>query len=208
MRLALLGPAGPRTKALETAARFVLEQLRVDRAVYLGVDGALDEVIAAWAKELVGDDPTEVAVWERALAACAQAEPEAIDEYITAEQERRALRTFESLPDGGTRAVEMLGGALAVMIHDKALLDEEDMLPARLLLFGKSPQAVVKQVGQRWFLSPGSFEEGGLMTLDDDGDGDGDGVTLTIYDANLSPVRNELLTLHRGAKLKVGVAGG
>ena len=46
MRLALLGPAGTRTKALEAAARFVLEQLRVDRAVYLGVDGALDEVIA------------------------------------------------------------------------------------------------------------------------------------------------------------------
>jgi hypothetical protein len=203
MRLALLGPAGDDKKALESAARFVLEQLRVDRAVYLDVDGALDDVVAAWAKELVGDDPTEDGVWARALRACTDAPPEVIDEYLAAEQDRRALRAFESLPDGTTRAVEMLSGALAVMIYDKAALDEEDMLPARLLLFGKSRGPIVKQVGQRWFLSPGSFEEGGLMTLDDDADG----IALTLYDRKLDVVRTEQLTVLRGAKLRIGGAG-
>ncbi len=203
MRLALLGPSGNGKQALEAAARFVLEQLRVDRAVYLGVDGALDEVVSAWATELVGDDPTEVAVWARAYQACAEAPPETIDEYLSAEQERRALRTFESLPDGETRAVEMLGGALAVMIYDKALLDEEDMLPARLLFFGKSRSPVIKQVGQRWFLSPGSFDEAGLMTIDDDGDG----LSLTLYDRNLDLVRSEQLSLNRNVKLTIGGAG-
>jgi hypothetical protein len=204
MRLALLGPVGTDPKTLEAAARFVFGELRVDRAVYLGVDGALDTVVAAWATELVGEDPTEVGVWDRALRACAEAQPEAIDEYVAAEQERRALRAFESLPDGGSRAVEMLGGALAVIIHDKALLDEEDMLPARLLVFGKSRAPVIKQVGQRWFLSPGSFEEAGLMTLDDDGDGIG----VTLYDKDLNITRSEQLVLHRGTKLRVGGAGG
>jgi hypothetical protein len=203
MRLALLGPAGNDKKSLEAAARFVLEQLRVDRAVYLAVDGMLDEVVSAWAEELVGEDPTELGVWTRSFHACAEAPPETIDEYLAAEQERRALRAFESLPDAGTRAVEMLGGALAVMIYDKALLDEEDMLPARLLLFGKSRGAIVKQVGQRWFLSPGSFDEAGLMTLDDDGDG----VALTLYDKNLDLLRSEQLTMSRGTKLKVSGAG-
>ena len=203
MRLALLGPAGDDKKALESAARFVLEQLRVDRAVYLAVDGALDDVVAKWAKELVGDDPSQEGVWARALRACTDAPPEVIDEYLAAEQDRRALRAFESLPDVTTRAVEMLAGALAVMIYDKALLDEEDMLPARLLLFGKSRGPIVKQVGQRWFLSPGSFEEGGLMTLDDDADG----IALTLYDKKLDVVRTEQLTVLRGAKLKVGGAG-
>lgn len=200
MRLALLGPAGDDKKALESAARFVLEQLRVDRAVYLGLDGALDEVVAIWAEELVGDDPSEAGIWSRALHACADAPPEVIDEYLAAEQDRRALRAFESLPDAGTRAVEMLGGALAVMIHDKALLDEEDMLPARLLLFGKSRSPVVKQVGQRWFLSPGSFEEAGLMTLDDDGDG----ISLALYDKHLDVIRTEQLSVAKGSKLRVG----
>jgi hypothetical protein len=203
MRLALLGPAGDDKKSLEAAARFVLEQLRVDRAVYLGVDGALDDVVSAWAKELVGEDPTQQGVWARALRACAEAPPEVIDEYLAAEQDRRALRAFESLPDVATRAVEILAGALAVMIYDKSLLDEEDMLPARLLLFGKSRGPIVKQVGQRWFLSPGSFEEAGVMTLDDDADG----ISLTVYDKHLDVVRTEQLTVLRGAKLKVGGAG-
>ena len=81
--------------------------------------------------------------------------------------------------------------------------DLEDMLPARLLLFGKSRGPVVKQVGQRWFLSPGSFEEAGIMMLDDDADG----ISLTVYDKHLDVVRTEQLTVLRGAKLKVGGAG-
>lgn len=204
MRLALLGPAGTRTEALAAAARFALERLEVDRAVYLGVDGALDSVITDWARELVGDNPTEEGVWHRSLHACSEAEAAHIDQYIAAERGRAALRRFEALPDAGTRAVEMLGGALAVMIHDKALLDEEDMLPARLLLFGKSPKAVIKQVGQRWFLSPGSFDDAGLMTLDDDGEG----ISLTLYDGASNVVRSEQLSTGRGAKLRVGGAGG
>jgi hypothetical protein len=203
MRLALLGPAGNRTEALAAAARFVLDQLEVDRAMYLGVDGALDAIVTDWAKELVGEDATEEGLWHRSLHACSSAEPDAIDHYIAAERGRAALRRFEALPDAGTRAVEMLGGALAVIIHDKALLDEEDMLPARLLLFGKSSTPVIKQVGQRWFLSPGSFDHAGIMTLDDDGDA----IALTLYDAATRVVRNEQLSTRKGAKLRVGGAG-
>src|SRR5260221_7229287 len=115
MRLALLGPAENQIDALEAAARLVLERQAVDRAVYLGVDGALDAIVQAWAESLVGDDPSEEGVWSRAMRACVDAEPRDIDSYVAAERERSLLRIFESLPDAGTRAVEMLGGALAVM---------------------------------------------------------------------------------------------
>lgn len=199
MRLALFGPAEGHTEALEAAARFAL-QLGVDRAVYLGVDGALDAVIRDWASRLVGDNPSEAGVWSRAVRACARATPADIDRYIAKERERASLRVFESLPDAETRAVEMLGGALVVMIHDKAELNEEDMLPARVLLFGKSKAAVVKQVGQRWFLSPGSFDEAGLMVLDDADEG----ILLTLFDGSFHEVRSERLSTNRATKLKVG----
>jgi hypothetical protein len=200
MRLALLGPAEGHTEALEAAARFVLQQHAVDRAVYLGTDGALDAVVRKWAARLVGDNPSEAGVWSRAVRACLRAEPAEIDRYIATERERTSLRIFESLPDAETRAVEMLGGALVVMIHDKALLNEEDMLPARVLLFGKSRAPVVKQVGQRWFLSPGSFEEAGLMLLDDADEG----ILLTLFDKSCRELRTERLSTHRATKLKVG----
>jgi hypothetical protein len=203
MRLALLGPAEGQTEALETAARFVLEHQAVDRAIYLGVDGALDGVVRKWAAALVGDNPVESGVWARAVRACLRADPAAIDRYIAAERERASLRIFESLADEGTRSVEMLSGALAVMIYDKAHLTEEDMLPARLLLFGKSRSPVVRQVGQRWFVSPGAFEEGGLMTMEDTDDG----ILLAVFDRNCQELRTERLSTAKATKLKVGAGG-
>lgn len=204
MRLALLGPAEGHTTELNAAARFLLDEKQVDRAVYLGVDGALDAVIAGWAESLVGADPSEQGVWVRATRACLEGSAAAIDTFIESERARARLRVFESLPDPETRLVELLGGAIAVMIYDKAKLNEEDMLPARLLIFGRTKGAVVKQVGQRWFLSAGSLDDaaGGVMLLEDQDDG----IQLTLFDRNLREVRSERLSTERGTKLSVGGA--
>ncbi len=200
MRLALLGPSEGQTEALETVARFVLQGHAVDRAVYLGLDGELDALVRRLASDLVGDNPSEDGVWSRSVRACLRATPVEIDRYLGAERERAALRIFESLPDVETRAVEMLAGALVVMTHDKGVLTEEDMLPARVLIFGKAKAAVVKQVGPRWFLSPGNLVEGGLMTLDDDDDG----IVLKLYDSRCTELRTERLSTQRATKMKVG----
>src|SRR5689334_11282020 len=103
MRLALLGPAEGNVDALQAAARFVLERQAVDRVVYLGVDGALDAVIAKWATELVGGDASEDGVFVRAAQRCLEASAAEIDQYIAAERARARLRVFESLPEPDTR---------------------------------------------------------------------------------------------------------
>lgn len=203
MRLGLLGPSGRDAEPLQRAARLLLEDLAVERVVYLGVDGALDRVVEEWAEELVGDDPSEAAVWARATRTCLVAKPRQIDAFIDAERSRRRLRMLESLPDAETRVVEMLGGVVTLMIYDKAFLNEEDMLPARLLLFGKSEKPIIRQVGQRWFLSPGYLSDAGVMTLEDRDEG----VDLGVYDAAGNELRHERLSTSRGVKLKVGSAG-
>jgi len=205
MRLALLGPAEGHTTELLAAARFLLDEKQVDRAIYLGLDGALDAVIEAWAESLVGPDPSEEGVWARAAESCLRASPEAIDSFISKERERGKLRVFESLPDAETRLVEMLGGALVVMIYDKGRLNEEDMLPARLLIFGKGKGATVKQVGQRWFLSAGSLDDaaGGIMLLEDLDEG----IDLTLFDRACNEIRTERLSTERTTtKLTIGGA--
>jgi hypothetical protein len=199
MRLGLLGEAKNREGALERAARFLRQDIAVDRAIYLGVDGALDRVIRRWAAQLVSGDPGESALWSRAVERCATASHEQIDAFLEAERERRGLKVFQSLPGGATRVIEILNGKVAVMIYDKADLDEDDILPASLLVFGKSQEALVKQVGSRWFLSPGPFSQAGLMTLEDHEDG----IHLTLFDAECREQRRELLMAGRGTKLKV-----
>ena len=63
---------------------------------------------------------------------------------------------------------------MAVLLYDKALLDEEDILPATLLIFGKSKEALVRQVGSRTFISPGEMVKGksGVILFADDPNGD------------------------------------
>jgi hypothetical protein len=199
MRLGLLGPAQNREAALERAAHFLRQDIAVDRAIYLGVDAALDRVIRRWATQLVAGDPEESAVWSRAAKRCAQASYKEIDAFLDAERERRSLKVFQCLPGDGTRVIEILNGKVAVMIYDKADLDEEDILPASLLVFGKSREPLLKQVGSRWFLSPGSFGRHGVMTLEDHEDG----IHLTLFDDQLREQRRELLLAGRATKLKV-----
>ncbi len=200
MRLGLLGPARGNHDALLRAAQFLSGEVVVDRAVYMAVDGALDQVILEWAKSLVGGDPSEEAIWKRAQR-CLGASAAEIDEYVAAERERRALRIFEALPSDGARLVELLNGQVAVMINDADDLDEEDMLPAAYMLYGASEQPVVKQVGSRWFLAPGNLGHFGVMLLEDRDDG----VHLVQFDNLCREVRRERLTSEhkKGPKLTV-----
>lgn len=197
MRLGLLGPTGPNPEALERAARFLLSSAGAERVVYLGVDGALDLVVERWAAALVGGDPSERAIWQRART-CVAAQTGEIERFIARERDRRALRIFESFP-ANARTIEMLNGKLAVLIHDKAQLDEEDMLPAGFLVYGCSKEPLVKEVGRRWFISPGCLERFGVMILEDLEDG----VHLGLYDGAGRELHRQRLTAESGARVRV-----
>lgn len=204
MRLGLLGPVGARPASFQTAVRFLLEQENVDRAVYLGFDGALDRVVERRAQELVGKDASDDGLIVRSAKRCVEATAEEIDAFVAAERERTRLKIFESLAGDDTRAVELLDGRVVVMIYDKALLDEEDILPATFLVFGKSKRPVVKQIGTRWFLSPGSFDQAGLMILEDADEG----FVLRVFDPKCKEIRSEKLSVSRAAKMRVAGAPG
>src|SRR5690606_38471368 len=127
----------------------------------------LDKIVRGWAEQLVGAHPGQSELWNRATEQCLTGTATQIEAFIERERERQRLKVFESLPGESTRAIELLNGRVVVLIYDKAYLDEEDILPATLLVFGRSREALVKRVGRRWFVSPGSFREAGVMILDD-----------------------------------------
>lgn len=201
MRLGLLGPSAGDVGALGRAAEFLLNTARVHRAIYLGVDGALDRAVTTWARKLVGDDPSDDSAWRRAADAALTGTPEQIDRMVQLERARMRLKALESLPEQVGRTIEMLGDRVAVLIHDKALLDEEDILAANLLFYGKSDGPLVKRIGARWFVTPGPIgsEGGGIAVLDDDADD----VTVSIFDSLGKPGVTEALTAQRAAKMRV-----
>jgi len=171
--------------------------------VYLGADRALDLVVGRWAVDLVGGQGTDETLMARATAVCLSAPADKIGLFIEHEQEREELRMFESLPGSTTRSVELIAGKVAVLVHDKAYLEEEDILPASALVFGKSREPLLKQIGRRWFLSPGSFPEHGVMLLDDD---DGE-IRASVFSGTLEPGETRILQAPKALRMRALGAG-
>src|SRR5579862_1833758 len=106
MRLGLLGPAGGDVGALGRAAEFLLNGARVHRAIYLGVDGALDRAVAAWAQRLVGGDPSDEAAWSRAAELAETGTSEEIDRFVGIQRARLRLSALEALAGDHARTLE------------------------------------------------------------------------------------------------------
>ena len=203
MRLGVLGPASADLTGLARAAQLLLDGYSAEKVIYLGIDDALDRVVGAWASDLVGANPSDVVLFERAAHACAKAQPDQILAFVGSERSRRRLRVFSNLPPPPGRTIELLDGRVAVLLYDKANLDEDDIAGASMLIFGKSATRLVKRVGARTFIAPGIIgsDGGGSAILDDDSGG----VRCRIIDGAGTVVLTEHIgaLATTGAKLKV-----
>jgi hypothetical protein len=208
MRLGLLGPSEGDIDALARAADHLVDKVGVDRAIYLGIDGALDAAVVQMAARIVGGDPTDDGAWRRAAEVAMAGTPKDIDAFVNAERARRRLRALEGLPrEKNARTVEMIGDRIAVLLYDKSILDEEDIFGANILVYGKSAEPMMKKVGgTRWFVTPGAIgcKGGGAAVLDDAGEE----IALSIYAADGALTLREPMSMARGTKMKIQGGGG
>ena len=203
MRLGILGPAQGDLPALARGARQLLDEARADKVLYVSDDDALDEVVAGWAQELVGANAEEAALFDRAAMRCALTSHADVDAFVASERARLRLRVLVSLPAAPGRTIEFLDGRVVLFVYDKASLDEEDIVAASLLVFGKSRESLIKKVGTRTFLAPGwvTSESGGRALLDDASGG----LRIEIFNSKGNVTGREFIgaSPRSGAKLKV-----
>jgi hypothetical protein len=173
VRLGILGPANGDMIGLARAAQVLLDEAHAEKVIYLADDGALERVVVSWARELVGANPSGEGLFKRAAARCAKAQPGEIDRFVEGERARLRLEVFVSLPSGHSRSIEILDGRVVLFVYDKGMLDEEDIVAAQLLVFGKAREPLIRRVGARVFLTPGPIgcPTGGSALLDDEVDG-------------------------------------
>src|SRR5262245_45175511 len=133
MRLGILGPAEGDVLALARRAQLLLDDAEAERVIYAADDDALELVVRGWAQGIVGPNPSEEALFDRAAVGCADANSHEIDEFVARERARLRLRVFESLPEAPNRTIEILDGRVVVFVYDKSNLDEEDIAAASVL---------------------------------------------------------------------------
>lgn len=69
--------------------------------------------------------------------------------------ERECLQYLD--PNVPNKAVDMIGDVLCCLVHDKNDLTRDDLLNASLFIHGKEIEPKVKQIGPRFFVTPGKL---------------------------------------------------
>jgi hypothetical protein len=191
---------------LARAAQLLMDEAHAEKVIYLSDDGALDRVVVSWASEIIGANPSGVGLFNRAAARCAKAGSREIDRFVEGERARLRLEVFVSLPGGQSRTVEILDGRVVLFVYDKAILNEEDIVAAQILVFGKAREPLIRRVGARVFLTPGPIgcPTGGAALLDDGVEG----IRIEILGPGGAVSAREHVGGPRPGKLRVQGEGG
>jgi len=162
MQLGLIGPAQGAAQQLQRAIEFLMADAAMRQVIYLGDDGAADAVVEQWAARHVND---EQFLLRGAELACKGSTAE-IDELLGEQTAAARLWAVRKLPEPPARAIEMLDKWMVLAVHDKAVLDEDDISNAHIIVYGKSDQADIKRFGPRAFFTPGPVHKGSVGVLD------------------------------------------
>jgi hypothetical protein len=188
MRIGVIGQAGKSKNDLRKAIELFLADPEIKQVIYLGMDGALDGVVSEWSKENLREDDF---LARGAVLAC-DGGADAIEALLGEDRSVQRWSAVRRLPDPPARAIEMLEKWIVLAVHDKAILDEDDVANAHLIVYGKAGEADFKRFGPRSFLTPGPLSKGkvGRLTLRDDGHLDIDLLDLkgaTVLHEEVSP---------------------
>ena len=65
----------------------------------------------------------------------------------------------------------MIDDRIVLVVHDKSVLDEEDIANASLVVYGQSKEILLKRFGPRYFFTPGPLraQKVGVIEREDDG---------------------------------------
>ncbi len=179
MRLGLIGTADGSPSRLLQALELMLDRFEADPVVYLGSERTARRAVAHWIERRLGPLASEARFLQEAARAAARRDEAQLGRLLQREAQRRRVERLRLLP-ARTRAVEMLGDRVVLLVRDKADLQEEDIASAHVVVFGRSRAPEVRRFGPRVFYTPGPLSAGHVGLLQTDERGRSWAVTLDL----------------------------
>ena len=185
--VSVIGPAKGDSAALDSAISAALADANVRQVIYLGDDDAARNVV----ERILATGIAPSNFLSHAVDAAVRGDASQIRALLNDEARGRRLAAVRSLPAPPARAIELLDRWVLLAVHDKAVLDEDDIANAQVILYGKSEGPTLKRFGQHFFFSPGSLTDGctGMLIHRDDGS-----LVLELRDLSGAIQRTETLT--------------
>jgi hypothetical protein len=197
MRIGLLGP-GEDEAIFREAARFLLQETDVEQVVYLGDAEFLEGVTSRWVKEL--GVASEDGFLRHALDVAMSGSAEEVEALLVRDTLTARLAQIRKLPPPPARAIELVDDRVVVFVYDKAVLDEDDIANAAVVVYGRSTEAGVRRFGKRLFVTPGPLEGRRVAFIEDDDNG----AFVSLVEVGGRAVLRESLT---AGSTKMTVAG-
>lgn len=186
MRMGIIGTAVGATRELRQAIELFLADPQLKQIVYLGDDDAITQVVAHFAHEQLSEEE----FLRRGVELACHGNSEAIRQLLQADREAQRVSLMRRLPEPPACAIEMLDKWIILAVHDKAVLEEDDVANAHVIVYGQAEEADYKRFGPRSFLTPGPLSKGlvGSVGLRPDG-----ALELSLLDLDGATVLRESL---------------
>ncbi len=170
MRLGLIGDARQAWERFPAALDLLLKGPPLDAVVYMGPTDHLPEALHTWCEARLGDWAEEDAFLSEVACAAMDGSTERLRALLEREDAFSPLFRLQLLPST-TRAVELLGDRVLLLVRELDQLDEEDIASAHVVAFGSGPMPELRRFGPRSFYTPGRLLHGhvGLLEVDERG---------------------------------------
>jgi hypothetical protein len=167
MRMGVIGSAPDSERELHRAIELFLADPLLKQILYLGEDDAIAHAVGKFSHERLSEE----GFLSRAIGLACHGNADDIDELLEADRQAQRVSMLRCLPPKPACAIEMLEKWIILGVHDKAVLEEDDVANAHVILYGEAPEATIKRFGPRSFLTPGPLSGGlvGSISLRADG---------------------------------------
>ena len=160
-RIGLIGPAQAEP-ALSRALELLLGDPAVRQVIYLGADEAPHELVAEWARKGLGEQD----FLRNGVDLACEGSADQIAALLSEERQVSRLQRIRALPPPPARAIEMMDRFLVLAVHDKAVLDEDDIANAHVIVYGRADEPAFSRFGPRCFFTPGPLSGGHVGCLE------------------------------------------